>query len=78
MDESTYIDADNGESAGFVMAFGRFRTVNLGDLTWNGELDLMCPTNRIGSVDVYLTSTMGWTDPVLPSSSTHCSRASPS
>ena len=59
MDESTYIDADNGESAGFVMAFGRFRTVNLGDLTWNGELDLMCPTNRIGSVDVYLTSHHG-------------------
>ncbi|MGH9239832.1 MAG: hypothetical protein ACRD3G_17455, partial [Vicinamibacterales bacterium] len=59
MDESTYIDTDNGDSAGFVMAFGRFRTVNLGDLTWNGELDLMCPTNRIGTVDVYLTSHHG-------------------
>ena len=59
MDESSYIDADNGDSAGFVMAYGRFRTVNLGDLTWNGELDLMCPTNRIGTVDVYLTSHHG-------------------
>ena len=59
MDESAYIDADNGESAGFVMAYGRFRTVNLGDLTWNGELDLMCPTNRLGTVDVYLTSHHG-------------------
>ena len=59
IDESSYIDADNGESAGFVMAFGRFRTINLGDLTWNGELDLMCPTNRIGTVDVYLTSHHG-------------------
>ena len=58
-DESAYIDADNGDSAGFVMAYGRFRTVNLGDLTWNGELDLMCPTNRIGTVDVYLTSHHG-------------------
>ena len=58
-DESAYIDADNGESAGFVMAYGRFRTINLGDLTWNGELDLMCPTNRIGTVDVYLTSHHG-------------------
>ena len=58
-DESGYIDADNGESAGFVMAYGRFRTVNLGDLTWNGELDLMCPTNRLGTVDVYLTSHHG-------------------
>jgi competence protein ComEC len=59
IDESSYIDADNGESAGFVMAYGRFRTINLGDLTWNGELDLMCPTNRIGTVDVYLTSHHG-------------------
>ena len=58
-DEGSYIDADNGESAGFVMAYGRFRTVNLGDLTWNGEIDLMCPTNRIGTVDVYLTSHHG-------------------
>ena len=58
-DESSYPDPDNGESAGFVMAYGRFRTINLGDLTWNGELDLMCPTNRIGSVDVYLTSHHG-------------------
>jgi competence protein ComEC len=58
-DESTYIDADNGDSAGFLMTYGRFRTINLGDLTWNGELDLMCPTNRVGTVDVYLTSHHG-------------------
>ncbi|HEV8395312.1 MAG TPA: MBL fold metallo-hydrolase [Vicinamibacterales bacterium] len=58
-DESAYIDADNGDSAGFVLAYGRFRTIDLGDLTWNGELDLMCPTNRIGPVDLYLTSHHG-------------------
>ena len=59
VDESAYFDPDNGESAGFVLAYGRFRTVDLGDLTWNGELDLMCPVNRIGTVDVYLTSHHG-------------------
>jgi beta-lactamase superfamily II metal-dependent hydrolase len=58
-DESAYPDTDNGESAGFVLSYGRFRTVDLGDLTWNGELDLMCPTNRIGTVDLYLTSHHG-------------------
>ena len=58
-DESAYPDPDNGESAGFVLTYGRFRTVDLGDLTWNGELDLMCPINRIGSVDLYLTSHHG-------------------
>jgi beta-lactamase superfamily II metal-dependent hydrolase len=58
-DESAYPDADNGESAGFVLTYGRFRTIDLGDLTWNAELDLMCPTNRIGVVDLYLTSHHG-------------------
>jgi beta-lactamase superfamily II metal-dependent hydrolase len=58
-DESSYPDADNGESAGFVLSYGRFRTIDLGDLTWNGELDLMCPTNRLGTVDLYLTSHHG-------------------
>jgi len=58
-DESAYADPDNGDSAGFVLSYGRFRTIDLGDLTWNGELDLMCPINRIGAVDVYLTSHHG-------------------
>ncbi|MEO6080277.1 MAG: MBL fold metallo-hydrolase [Steroidobacteraceae bacterium] len=56
MDESAN---DNDDSAGFVLAYGRFRTVDLGDLTWNAELNLMCPTNRIGTVDLYLTSHHG-------------------
>jgi len=59
VDESAYFDPDNGESAGFLLAYGHFRTVDLGDLTWNGELDLMCPVNRIGTVDLYLTSHHG-------------------
>jgi competence protein ComEC len=58
-DESAYFDPDNGDSAGFALTFGTFRTVDLGDLTWNAELDLMCPTNRLGTVDVYLTSHHG-------------------
>jgi competence protein ComEC len=58
-DEAAYMDPDNGESAGFALTYGRFRTVDLGDLTWNGELDLMCPINRIGTVDLYLTSHHG-------------------
>jgi beta-lactamase superfamily II metal-dependent hydrolase len=50
---------DNGQSAGFVLTYGKFRTIDLGDLLWNRELDLMCPVNRIGTVDVYLTTHHG-------------------
>jgi competence protein ComEC len=57
-DESK-VDPDNHQSAGFVLAYGRFRTINLGDFTWNRELQLMCPTNPIGTVDLYLTSHHG-------------------
>jgi beta-lactamase superfamily II metal-dependent hydrolase len=50
---------DNHQSAGFVMAHGRFRIIDLGDLMWSKEFDLMCPANRIGTVDLYLTSHHG-------------------
>lgn len=57
-DESK-VDPDNHHSAGFVMSYGRFRTINLGDLTWSREFALMCPNNPIGTVDLYLTNHHG-------------------
>ncbi|HKY23175.1 MAG TPA: MBL fold metallo-hydrolase [Vicinamibacterales bacterium] len=51
--------SENDQSAGFVMNYGRFRTINLGDLTRNGEFKLMCPANNIGTVDLYLTNHHG-------------------
>src|SRR5262245_34191110 len=41
-------------SVGVHITFGSFRTVHLGDLTRNKEFELMCPNNRIGTVDVML------------------------
>ena len=38
------------------MTLGRFRLSDLGDLYWNQEGDLACPNNRIGKVDVYMTT----------------------
>ena len=58
-DLSKVFDPDNSYSAGFVLTFGEFRTIDLGDLTWNHEGRLACPTNRIGTVDLYLTTHHG-------------------
>jgi competence protein ComEC len=52
-------DLENAQSVGSVVSHGRFRTLNLGDLLWNLEYELMCPVNRVGTVDLYITSHHG-------------------
>ena len=42
---------ENARSVGMVITFGRFRMLDLGDLTWNKEHDLVCPNNLLGTVD---------------------------
>jgi beta-lactamase superfamily II metal-dependent hydrolase len=51
--------SENAQSVGSVVTFGRFRVAHLGDLTWNKEFDLMCPTNRIGTIDLFIVSHHG-------------------
>jgi beta-lactamase superfamily II metal-dependent hydrolase len=51
--------SENARSLGTLIAFGSFRMLDLGDLTWNKELGLVCPNNLIGTVDVYLTTHHG-------------------
>lgn len=59
------IDMENAQSTGSVISYGKFRTVDLGDLLWNWEHDLACPVNRIGTVDLLLTTHhgMAWSGP---------------
>jgi beta-lactamase superfamily II metal-dependent hydrolase len=45
---------ENAQSVGSIITFGKFRVAQLGDLTWNKEFELMCPNNRLGTVDVLL------------------------
>ena len=47
-------NAEDPMSVGTFVTLGRFRTIHLGDLTKNKEFELMCPNNRIGTVDVLL------------------------
>jgi len=47
-------NAEDPQSVGVYVTYGKFRTIHLGDLTKNKEFELMCPNNRIGAVDVLL------------------------
>ena len=50
---------NNAESIGVVLEYGRFRYLDLADLTWNQEMELVCPANLLGTVSVYRTSRHG-------------------
>jgi competence protein ComEC len=50
---------ENAHSIGIWMTYGQFHLVDLGDLYWNQEHDLACPVNKLGKVDVYMTTHHG-------------------
>jgi len=54
------VDAsENPRSLGVLITYGKFRFLDLGDLTADKELGLMCPNNLIGTVDLFLASHHG-------------------
>jgi beta-lactamase superfamily II metal-dependent hydrolase len=50
---------ENPRSLGVLITYGKFRFLDLGDLTADKELGLMCPNNLIGTVDLFLASHHG-------------------
>jgi unsaturated rhamnogalacturonyl hydrolase len=51
--------SENSASIGMLLTYGKFRFLDLGDLTKKKELELVCPNNPIGRVDVFLVSHHG-------------------
>jgi competence protein ComEC len=51
--------AENAASIGLLYTFGKFRMLDLADLIWNKEVELMCPRNPIGTVDLLMVSHHG-------------------
>ena len=51
---------ENARSVGTLLTWGKLRILDLGDLTWDKEMDFLCPNNRIGHVDILIVSHHGW------------------
>jgi competence protein ComEC len=52
-------NTEDEQSVGSHVTFGKFRALYLADFPWNKEFDLMCPNNRLGTVDFLLVSRHG-------------------
>jgi len=50
---------ENARSIGMVVSYGNFRAVDLGDLTKDKEYGLVCPDNKLGTVQLFLVSHHG-------------------
>jgi competence protein ComEC len=53
------VDPDDAQSVGSVVILGQFRAADFGDMWRTKELELMCPTNPIGTIDLYFASSHG-------------------
>jgi competence protein ComEC len=51
---------ENSRSVGVEITFGKLKLLDLGDLTWDKEMQLMCPVDKLGPVDIYIVSHHGW------------------
>ncbi len=50
---------ENARSLGLIITYGKLRIADLGDLHWNKEHELVCPANKLGAVDLYMTTHHG-------------------
>jgi beta-lactamase superfamily II metal-dependent hydrolase len=53
------VDPDDFHSVGNVIILGNFRAADFGDMWRTKELELMCPNNPIGTIDLYFASSHG-------------------
>jgi beta-lactamase superfamily II metal-dependent hydrolase len=51
---------ENRRSLGTLITFGKLKILDLGDLTRDKEIELACPINKLGAIDIYIVSHHGW------------------
>jgi beta-lactamase superfamily II metal-dependent hydrolase len=57
---------ENARSLGSLFTFGKLRILDLGDLTSDKEMGLVCPQNKLGKIDIYIVSHHGWSQSGSP------------
>ena len=57
--------SENSRSLGVLIDFGKFKILDLGDLTFDKDRQLMCPVNKLGTVGILVLPNHG----MIPSSS---------
>ena len=50
---------ENARSVGVLITYGHFRFLDLGDLTKKKEIEIACPNNLLGTVDLFLVTHHG-------------------
>lgn len=58
-EEKAPIGAENQRTVGILLTDGKFKFLDLIDVDWEKEMELVCPVNKLGQVTMYQTSRHG-------------------
>jgi beta-lactamase superfamily II metal-dependent hydrolase len=56
--------SENARSVGFLLTYGKFKFLDIGDLTWEKELLLACPDNKLGKVTLVQATHHGFVNDI--------------
>jgi len=51
---------ENSQTTGVLVSYRKFTFLDVGDLTWDKEMDLACPANKLGRVSLLLATHHGF------------------
>jgi beta-lactamase superfamily II metal-dependent hydrolase len=55
-------NTENSRSTGFLLTYGKFTFLDVGDLTWDREMMLACPVNKVGEVSLLQATHHGFSN----------------
>src|ERR1700730_16404714 len=55
-------NTENSRSTGFLLTYGKFTFLDVGDLTWDREMMLGCPVNKVGEVTLLQATHHGFSN----------------